>query len=126
MLQQKYYQRYGQSKVAIIGFARELAKRYPQIKAVSVHPGRIITGMAHGLRKESLLFRVTAPLSPVFCVPVAIGVRNHLWAATGVNVESGKYYEPVGVPDNETDTAKDPSLSKRLWEWTEKELQSAV
>ncbi|KAK4234479.1 retinol dehydrogenase [Achaetomium macrosporum] len=121
----KYYQRYGQSKVAVIGFARELAARYPQIKAVAVHPGRIITGMAHGLRKESLLFRVTAPLSPFFCVTVAVGVRNHLWAATGANVETGKYYEPVGVPDNETAIAKDQALSRRLWEWTEKELESA-
>src|SRR4029434_10961544 len=38
---QKYYQRYGQSKVAIIGFARELAQRQPKIKVVAVHPGRI-------------------------------------------------------------------------------------
>lgn len=79
--------------------------------------------MAHGLQKESLLFRVTAPISPLFCVPVAIGVRNHLWAATAADVESGKYYEPVGVPDGETAIAKDPALSKKLWEWTEKELE---
>ncbi len=120
---QKYYQRYGQSKVAIIGLARELAQRYPQIKAVAVHPGRIITGMARGLQKESLLFKAAAPISPLFCVSPAIGVRNHLWAATGTGVESGKYYEPVGVPDKETAVAKDPSLSRRLWEWTEKELE---
>ena len=88
-----------------------------------MHPGRIITGMAHGLQKESLLFKVTAPISPVFCVSAAIGVRNHLWAATGANVGSGKYYEPVGVPDKETAIAKDLGLSKRLWDWTEKELQ---
>ncbi|KAK4031369.1 retinol dehydrogenase [Parachaetomium inaequale] len=118
----KFYQRYGQSKVAVIGLARELAQRHPQIKVVAVHPGRIITGMALGLRKESLLFRATAPMSPLFCVSPAIGVRNHLWAATAPDVESGKYYEPVGVPDKETAVANDPSLSRRLWEWTEKEL----
>jgi len=120
---QKYYQRYGQSKVALISLARELAQRHPQIKVVAVHPGRIITGMARGLQKESLLFRATAPISPLFCVSPAIGVRNHLWAATAAEVESGKYYEPVGVPDKETAVAKDPSLSRRLWEWTEKELE---
>ncbi|KAK4150236.1 retinol dehydrogenase [Chaetomidium leptoderma] len=120
----KYYQRYGQSKVAIIGLARELAQRHPQIKVVAVHPGRIMTGMARGLQKESRLFRAAAPISPVFCVSPAIGVRNHLWAATGADVESGKYYEPVGVPDKETAVAKDRSLSSRLWEWTEKELES--
>ncbi|KAL2167196.1 hypothetical protein VTG60DRAFT_1608 [Thermothelomyces hinnuleus] len=115
--------RYGQSKVAIIGFARELAQRYPQLKVAAVHPGRIITGMARALRKESLLFKFSAPISPIFCVSPAVGVRNHLWAATGPDVESGKYYEPVGVPDRETAIAKDPELSKMLWEWTEKELQ---
>lgn len=112
--------------MAVIGFARELAQRYPQIKVAAVHPGRIITGMAHGLQKESLLFKVTAPISPLFCVPAAIGVRNHLWAATAANVESGKYYEPVGVPDKETAVAKDATLSKRLWEWTDKELEAVA
>lgn len=80
--------------------------------------------MARGLQEESLLFRVTAPISPIFCVSPAIGVRNHLWAATAPNVESGKYYEPVGVPDKETVIAKDQRLSSRLWEWTENELES--
>lgn len=103
--------------------ARELAKRHPQITVVAVHPGRIITGMARGLQQESLLFRATAPISPLFCVAPAIGVRNHLWAATAAGVESGKYYEPVGVPDKETAIGKDPALSSRLWEWTEKELE---
>ncbi|KXX73262.1 Retinol dehydrogenase 13 [Madurella mycetomatis] len=120
----KYYQRYGQSKVAVIGLARELAQQHPQIKVVAIHPGRIITGMARGLQKESLLFRVTAPISPIFCVSPAIGVRNHLWAATAPDVKSGKYYEPVGVPDRETAVGKDRTLSRRLWEWTEKELES--
>jgi NAD(P)-dependent dehydrogenase (short-subunit alcohol dehydrogenase family) len=121
---QKYYQRYGQSKVAVIGLARELAARHPQIKVVAVHPGRIITGMARGLQKESLLFKTMAPISGVFCVSPAIGVRNHLWAATAADVESGKYYEPVGVPDKESAVAKDRNLSARLWEWTENEFKS--
>jgi NAD(P)-dependent dehydrogenase (short-subunit alcohol dehydrogenase family) len=110
--------------VAVIGFARELAARHPRIKAVAVHPGRIVTGMGLGLQKESLLFRVMAPLSPVFCVPPAVGVRNHLWAATAAGVESGKYYEPVGVPDKESAVARDRNLSERLWEWTESEFKS--
>ncbi|AEO60348.1 hypothetical protein MYCTH_2112434 [Thermothelomyces thermophilus ATCC 42464] len=101
--------RYGRSKVAIIEFARELARRYPQLKLAAVHPGRIITGMTRGLRKEILLFKSSAPISPIFCVSPAVGVRNHLWAATG--------------PDRETAIVKNPELSKRSWEWTEKELQ---
>ena len=50
-------------------------------------------------------------------------MRNHLWAATAPDVQSGKYYEPVGVSDKETVVAKDQKLSRRLWEWTEKEFE---
>lgn len=78
--------------------------------------------MAASLRKESLLVRLTAPIAPLVCAPVHIGIRNHLWAATGSEVVSGKYYEPVGVPNKETELAKDESLSRKLWEWTENEL----
>ncbi|KAK7959809.1 retinol dehydrogenase 14 [Apiospora aurea] len=117
-----YGQRYGQSKVALIGLAKQLGRRHPQLKVAAVHPGRILTGMAASLRKESLLVRITAPIAPLVCVPVETGVRNHLWAATSPDVVSGKYYEPVGIPDKESEMAKDDGLIEKLWDWTEKEL----
>lgn len=82
--------------------------------------------MAASLRRESLLVRLTAPIAPLMCVPVKVGIRNHLWVATSPEVVSGKYYEPVGVPDKETAVAKDEALSKRLWEWTENELKGVA
>ncbi|KAI1080920.1 NAD(P)-binding protein [Whalleya microplaca] len=118
-----YAQRYGQSKLALIGLMRELARRYPDIKSSAVHPGRILTGMADSLRKESTLARVTAPISPLFCVPVAIGIRNHLWAATSPNVVSGTYYEPVGAPVKGSTAARDENMPGALWEWTSNELK---
>ncbi|KAJ8131543.1 hypothetical protein O1611_g2082 [Lasiodiplodia mahajangana] len=120
-----YAQRYGQSKLALIGLARELAQRYPSLKTAAVHPGMILTGLTTAMSKESLLVRLIAPLAPLVCVPVSIGIRNHLWAAISPDVISGKYYEPVGVPGKETDDAKNADLSTRLWEWTEQELKSA-
>lgn len=101
---------------------KELTREYPQINVVAVHPGRILTGMATSLQKESLLARWTKPIAPLFCVPVLIGIRNHLWAGTSSNVVSGTYYEPVGVPGTLSDSAKDELLSKRLREWTEDAL----
>jgi len=65
------------------------------------------------------------PLAPFLTVPTEIGVRNHLWAATSPDVVSGKYYVPVGVLDEKTVLAKDETLSRRLWEWTENEFKSA-
>ncbi|RYP09150.1 hypothetical protein DL765_008541 [Monosporascus sp. GIB2] len=114
-----YAKRYGQSKVALIGLTRELSREYPQFKAVAVHPGRILTGMATSLQKESTLARLTKHIAPLFCVPVLVGIRNHLWAATSPHAVSGTYYEPVGVPGKLSPAAKDESLSKRLREWTD-------
>ncbi|KAI1767966.1 NAD(P)-binding protein [Hypoxylon sp. FL1150] len=118
-----YTQRYGQSKLALIGLTRELAREYPQLKSVAIHPGRILTGMAVSLRKESLLARITAPIAPLVCVSVADGVKNHLWAATSPDAESGRYYEPVGVAGKETAVARNEDLFRRLREWTDNELE---
>ncbi|KAI1170016.1 NAD(P)-binding protein [Nemania sp. FL0916] len=118
-----YAQRYGQSKLALIGLMRELARRYPEIKSAAVHPGRILTGMARSLRKESTLVRLTIPISPFFCVPVPVGIRNHLWVATNPEMDSGTYYDPVGVPAKTSKTAEDEAMPRELWDWTSNELK---
>ncbi|XXH01954.1 hypothetical protein Hte_008317 [Hypoxylon texense] len=113
-----YAKRYGQSKVALIDLTKELSRENPQFKVAAVHPGRILTGMAESLRKESLLTRLTLPIAPLFCVSPAVGIRNHLWAATSPDVVSGMYYEPVGVPGKLSASAQDEKLLKRLHGWT--------
>ncbi|KAJ8129330.1 hypothetical protein O1611_g4302 [Lasiodiplodia mahajangana] len=118
-----YLQRYGQSKLALIGFTRELARYYPRLTTAAVHLGWIITGMAKSLATESVLIRFATFISYLICVPVFVGIRNHLWAATSSEVVSGKYYELIGVLDRESKIAKDENLSKELWEWIENELK---
>jgi hypothetical protein len=76
------------------------------------------------LWKESFLARSTKSIAPFFCVPVSVGIINHLWAVTSPKVVSGTYYEPVGVPGKESALAKDTELSNRLWVWTENELET--
>jgi retinol dehydrogenase-12 len=46
-----------------------------------------------------------------------------LWAATAEGVESGRYYEPVGVLGMGSELSRDEGLGIRLWEWTERELE---
>ncbi|KAK9385148.1 hypothetical protein V1515DRAFT_292236 [Lipomyces mesembrius] len=41
--------RYGQSKLANILYAAELARRYPNVTTLSVHPGVIATGLVGNL-----------------------------------------------------------------------------
>ncbi|KAL4983895.1 hypothetical protein BDW68DRAFT_168014 [Aspergillus falconensis] len=119
-----YPKRYGQSKAALIGLAKDLSREYPQIKAVAIHPGRILTGMATSLWKESTFARLTKPIAPFFCVPVTIGIRNHLWAATSSEVVSGTYYEPVGVPGTLSPAVQGESFPRTLREWTDNALSA--
>lgn len=125
---QGYFSRYGQSKLALIHHARKLAKLHPEIQTVSVHPGRVMTGIADGLMKDSRLMKATASFAPfkLFAVPANVGARNALWASTSADIVPGKYYEPVGVPDMERrfKPAMDSHLAKRLWDWTENELKT--
>lgn len=120
---QVYAKRYGQSKLALIWLTGELSRQYPSIKVAAVHPGRILTGMATGLQKESLLVRLTMPIAPLVCVPVVVGVRNHLWASTSSAVVSGMYYEPVGKPGKLSAACHDATLSRRLRDWTDTALE---
>jgi NAD(P)-dependent dehydrogenase (short-subunit alcohol dehydrogenase family) len=99
-----------------------LSSDYPQIKVVAIHPGRILTGMARLLWKESTLARLTKPIAPFFCVPVTTGIRNHLWAATSLEAVSGTYYEPVGVPGKLSPALQDQSFPQILREWTDNVL----
>jgi len=45
-------ERYGQSKPANILYTNELARRYPAIRCVSVHPGSVNTGLSRGLKES--------------------------------------------------------------------------
>ena len=41
-----------------------------------------------------------------------------------MQVESGKYYEPVGVKGVLAREAGNDELAERLWEWTQQELKA--
>ncbi|KAJ7479964.1 oxidoreductase [Mycena galericulata] len=115
--------RYGQSKLANLLYATELAKRYPQITTVSIHPGVVQTDLVanQGVFSKALVY-VTNPFS---MLTPAEGARNQLWAATAKkqSIVNGAYYEPVGVPGKLIRKAKDAKLAGQLWEWTQKELE---
>jgi NAD(P)-dependent dehydrogenase (short-subunit alcohol dehydrogenase family) len=114
--------RYGQSKLANLLYAQELARRYPSITSVSVHPGFIKTGL-HST--ENTADRALKHfLSGGHWLPVEEGAYCQTWAATTpkANLENGAYYEPVGVKPKLGTQAKDRALAEKLWTWTEKEL----
>lgn len=121
------WSRYGQSKLANILYVKELAKRYPSIKSVAVHPGFVATNLATTCTQESIIIRTAMTL--VSCIPGVMkspdeGAYNQLWAAFAPKdvVGSGEYYEPVGVGGKASKKANNPELASRLWTWTETEL----
>lgn len=116
--------RYGQSKLANMLYADALARAYPDVLAVSVHPGYIFTDLFNGVPWLTKL--------PVFFIArgqtleVDEGAHSQLWAATAPRdrVKSGTYYEPVGVAAKRTTRdANDEKLAGELWEWTQKALE---
>ncbi|KAK4493890.1 hypothetical protein PRZ48_015075 [Zasmidium cellare] len=114
--------RYCQSKLANVLYARELAKRYPKLTSVSVHPGIVKTDL-HALEAGNFVIRAFSKyVVPLIGVDVEQGAKNQLWAATAEGVESGEYYTPVGVKGGDSALSKDAALARKLWEWTEGEL----
>ncbi|ERF73849.1 hypothetical protein EPUS_05554 [Endocarpon pusillum Z07020] len=124
--------RYGASKAANILFAAELARQYPAIKSVSVHPGIIKSGLWDTTNKSNALIRWALMLiGPLLFQPISTGAHNTIWAAAGAKKEelqNGAYYTPVGKVDGENSGNKyamDVEAGKTLWEWTEAEIAKA-
>lgn len=115
------YDRYHRSKLANVLFAREMARRYPGVTTVSVHPGVVDTGIV-GSETPWVMTAAIRVLKPLMVKSVEDGVRNQLWACVSEEVVSGEYYEPVGVAGKASKDGKDDGLSAELWEWTEREL----
>lgn len=116
------WRRYSQSKLANIVYTVELARRYPVIKFVAVHPGVCDTAMTPGWIKGNAISRML--FVPGGLKTPEEGAYNQLWAATGKYVVSGGYYEPVGIVGHKTPKSRDDKLRNELWEWTEMQMQT--
>ncbi|ETI29065.1 hypothetical protein G647_01518 [Cladophialophora carrionii CBS 160.54] len=117
---------YGQSKLANVLHARELAKRYPEILSTSIHPGRVETNLTNVMfdvngingRFQKIFDSLAGPLT------VQQGALTQIWAATWnrTEVKNGAYYVPVGKEHSGSKRSRDVELAKKLWQWTETEL----
>lgn len=121
----KSMQRYMQSKLASILYAREFAARHPQVVIVSVHPGEVATQLAKREPGDDFVRYLQTEVAPKRTYGVEQGVKNQLWAATAGDevVVSGEYYEPVGEGGRLGEIGKDEAMAKELWEWTQRELE---
>ncbi|KAJ6095349.1 hypothetical protein N7486_006095 [Penicillium sp. IBT 16267x] len=120
--------RYGASKAANIFFAKELARRYPEIMSVAVHPGAVNSDLyghakALGLPMKHGLEMVVG----LFFRSIPTGAFNSLWAATTAkeNLVNGAYYTPVGYRSTGTAFVQSPDIPKKLWDWTEAQISKS-
>lgn len=126
---QAKYTRYGQSKLALVLYAKALARRVEKVTTVAVHPGVINTGI---ITKQSfwtwLWLRLFINLGVLGAeLSVEEGAYTTCWAATsprGMELVSGGLYEPVGKPMADTKQSADEALQERLWAWTEEQLEA--
>ncbi|GAM37692.1 short-chain dehydrogenase [Talaromyces pinophilus] len=121
------WQRYAISKAANILFAVELARRYPSITSVSVHPGVVASDLYNGTQATNGIVGAMLPaVKLLFFRSVRSGTLNQLWAAAGARKDAlvnGAYYTPVGYRNKDNRFVVDGMLAKRVWEWTEREVE---
>ncbi|KAI1400954.1 hypothetical protein F4819DRAFT_459655 [Hypoxylon fuscum] len=114
--------KYGQSKLANILTAKEMARRHPSITSVVLHPGTVKTGLVDNLSWVNRMFvHVTNPMG---LMTVQQGACNMLWASTTQksNLKPGQFYLPVGKPGDLLRDGENMELAKTLWDWSEKEI----
>ncbi len=125
---------YGQSKLAMLMFALELARRaaahgWPLV-SVAAHPGWAVTDIianGPGGGRLGLKEHVMQAGFRLFGQSAAEGARPITYAATSPDVKPGGYYGPVGFQEIKgapghsriTPQAQDAEAAKRLWTMSE-------
>lgn len=118
--------RYGSSKLANILHARILGEKYPQITAVAVHPGVIMTELYASVKDQGAIQRwVLGAFAPMLMANTHDGAKTSLWTATQPKdvVKQTYYYEPINKTGQGSKYAQDHDLAVKLWDWTEEEFK---
>lgn len=116
---------YGQSKLANVLFARELARRMEaensHVKAYSLHPGAIKTNLQRHMGWMNIPFSLFSPLLKT----QPQGAATSMYAATAPGIPSGAYL--VDCKEAQSSAAgRDMKLAAVLWDKTEELVNKAV
>lgn len=116
--------KYTQSKLANALYPIYYAKHCPQLISVAINPGEVATQLFNTGAKggDEKIKYLASEIAPKIGGTVEEGAKNSLWAATSPDVQTGKYYDPVGIPGGGSELS-DEALGNKLWEWTQKELE---
>ncbi|XP_012677185.2 retinol dehydrogenase 13 [Clupea harengus] len=112
---------YSQSKLAIVLFTRELAKRLQGtgVTVNAVHPGVVATDLGRhtGLHQSQLSSIVLSPFFYLFVKSPTLGAQSSVYLAVAKELEgtSGRYYDAMTEKDP-APHALDENTSERLWD----------
>lgn len=116
---------YGQSKLADLMFAYELARRLSSagsaVLSVAAHPGYASTELQS--HTESIADRVMALGNRFLAQNATAGALPTLYAATMPNVRNGEFYGPNGIGEmrgaptrvGSSGASKDEAVAAKLW-----------
>ena len=107
---------YGRSKLAILYFTLELAKRLEggEVTVNAVDPGPVASNI--GADNPGIAYRLLGPVIRSFFPSAARAARTALWVATdpALAKASGGYYRSLALREKPLDF--DPALSRELWQ----------
>lgn len=120
-------QAYGQSKLANVLFANELARRYnnTHITSNSLHPGSITTDLVRHVQNKDIFSPYLLSIIKLISMDADQGALNQLYVATSPNLDgvTGKYFMPVGKVTSPNPLASDITLQTKLWKKSEELIQ---
>ncbi|XP_041912325.1 retinol dehydrogenase 13-like isoform X2 [Alosa sapidissima] len=111
---------YSQSKLAIVLFTRELAKRLEGtgVTVNVLHPGVVGTDLGRhtGMHQSQLSSTVLSPFFYLFVKSPTLGAQSSVYLAVAKELEgiSGRYYDVMTEKDP-APQALDERMSERLW-----------
>lgn len=114
---------YGQSKLANLLFARELARRLPRQgqSANALHPGVIATNLARSMPLAARLG--FAALAPLALKSIPQGAATQCYVATNPGlVANGEWFSHCNIARSSR-LGSDMELARRLWEVSERIVQ---
>ena len=115
------WRNYGQSKLANLLFAKELARRFAGTRktANAVHPGVIKTNLGRHMNPvASFVFGMVGPLA-LKSVPQGAATEVYVAVHPAVATISGAYFADCNVARPRRD-AEDAALAAKLWQVSEK------
>ena len=108
---------YGLSKLALVHATNEIDRRFPGVRAYSLHPGSVYSHIAdrglEGHRVIGALRRVAAPIERRMLLSPADGAQTSLHCATAADLPSG-YYRDCRSAEPSPE-AGDADVARRLW-----------